>query len=74
VRPRGPKAALLQRAGTVVDEKRIPGQKNGNKRNDAERTGLEKPKNVWESLQDVSNLFDLKPLGGSYILMVFLNI
>jgi hypothetical protein len=48
-------------------------QEMGNRESMRIAIGLEKPTNVWESLQDV-NLHDLRPLGGSYILMAFLNI
>jgi hypothetical protein len=72
-RPRRPKAALLHRAVESSGEARIPGRLKATRETMREQTRLEKPKNVWESLQDV-NLHDLRPLGGSYILIVFLNI
>jgi hypothetical protein len=57
-----------------VAEARILGKKKTQQEKQYRNPTRKKPKNVWESLQDVSNLYDLRPPGGSYILMVFLNI
>jgi hypothetical protein len=63
-------------AWMVEVETRIPGEikRQPRKQRCGQPNRLEKPKNVWESLQDVSNLYDLKLLGGSYRLIGFLNI